>query len=123
FNGWTSLPSYANSLLAKGDFNGDGNIDLVAGIQTGEVDILPGRGDGSFGTLIQYPRAPFPGAIVEADLNGDGRTDIVVVESSSVTVLSNVNGTVTANGSSQIALLGNAFGNPLQVTIQDANGN
>ncbi|MEI9974097.1 MAG: VCBS repeat-containing protein [Ignavibacteriota bacterium] len=40
--GFTGLPDYANDLLAQGDFNGDGKIDLAAGFQGGEIAGLTG---------------------------------------------------------------------------------
>ncbi len=66
-----------------GDFNGDGKPDIAS---TGEnlldVSILLGKGDGTFPNAIgtQLPSAAlgFPGQIVGADLNGDGKLDLAV---------------------------------------------
>jgi hypothetical protein len=66
-----------------GDFNGDGKLDLVLGCfqevgNPSEIYVLLGNGDGTF----QSPIAAFPGngALAAADLNGDGKLDLVVQE-------------------------------------------
>ena len=117
FNGWL-FPNSGSGLLAKGDFNGDGNIDLVAG-----TNVLLGAGNGSFAPPIYYPRSQDLSTVVEGDFNGDGRTDIVVGESSGITILYGVSGSMTASGTPQSALLGMAFGSPLAVSVKDASGN
>jgi hypothetical protein len=125
FNGLIPLPTYVNDLLAKGDFNGDGTIDLAAGTQDGQIVVLPGYGNGTFGTGIQYQRSQYPYTVVEGDFNGDGRTDLVVPEPSAgyLTILYGVSATMLTAGTPQEARLGTAFGSPLKVTIKDTSGN
>jgi hypothetical protein len=71
---------------AIGDFNGDGNADIVtASYGTGQVSILLNDGSGSFGTVTQFTVSPYtsaeasygPRAVAIADFNGDGKADIV----------------------------------------------
>src|SRR6476646_9568125 len=66
--------------VASGDFNGDGVPDLAIGNYEGaSVEIILGAGDGTF----QQHRNVALGAIVRqialADLDGDGKLDVVAV--------------------------------------------
>jgi len=75
--------------LVAGDFNGDGNTDMVVANSDGTC-VLLGNGDGTFQTPVHY----FPGGIFIAsgDFNGDHQPDVVVAGGSlsTVTVLLNV---------------------------------
>jgi FG-GAP-like repeat len=66
-----------NSLVAVGDFNGDGTLDLLDtnGLQTNTVSL--GRGDGSFQTnqIYAYNTSLVANNIATADFNGDGFPD------------------------------------------------
>src|ERR1022692_147308 len=91
--------------IALADFDGDGKLDLawVDGVG-GYVAIAFGNGDGSFAAPVFLPLNFAGGAVTVADLNGDGKPDIVA-------------GTATAtgfgDGLSVILNLGNRnFGNP-----------
>lgn len=76
------------------DLNGDGKADLiVANVANGSVpnsvSVMLGNGDGTFGAAqtIPLPTAPLP--LAEADLNGDGKLDIVSGNQGSVSVMLN----------------------------------
>lgn len=60
--------------LAVGDFNGDGKLDIA----TSYVQILTGKGDGTFWPPQILSDNTFPSLFVLAeDINGNGRTDLV----------------------------------------------
>ncbi|MGC2238556.1 MAG: FG-GAP-like repeat-containing protein [Pyrinomonadaceae bacterium] len=70
-----------NTDVAVGDFNGDTIQDLVVAAEgESKLGILLGRGDGTFGapSIITDARQQRSAAFTLADINRDGRTDIVV---------------------------------------------
>jgi hypothetical protein len=80
------------SSVTIGDFNGDGNLDIavasqncfvIAHISTitcgqASVSILLGNGDGTFQPHQDFPTATRPFSVATADLNGDGKLDLVL---------------------------------------------
>src|SRR5262249_7939004 len=77
--------SSATASITGAAMNGDGIPDLVradagrlSNGQGGNVNVLLGRGNGTFQTLRTYAAAIAPIAIVVADLNGDGILDLAV---------------------------------------------
>ncbi|MDX1384758.1 MAG: VCBS repeat-containing protein, partial [Thermoanaerobaculia bacterium] len=74
--------------IAGGDFDGDGNIDLVTThwMPYGFRDFLNvhlGNGDGTFQEEVVYTVGRGPRWIVVEDLNGDGHLDLATANSSS----------------------------------------
>jgi hypothetical protein len=78
--------------VAAGDFNGDGHLDLVTDSWADDrVVVLFGDGKGRFatpGTYVSVGKHPYQRVRV-ADLNGDGRADIISpnLEGDNVTIL------------------------------------
>jgi hypothetical protein len=74
-----SLPPGDGSVLV-GDFNGDGNLDLVT-----SSSVLLGNGDGTFQSPVNYGGgATSMGA---GDFNGDGKLDLAAVTSGSLNIM------------------------------------
>jgi hypothetical protein len=62
------------------DFNSDGFLDLTAVCEnTGGVSVLLGQAAGAFASGQSYPTAAYPSMALADDLNGDGRTDLLVL--------------------------------------------
>ena len=104
-------------LIASGDFNNDGKIDLLT-VTTAQNDysisILLGNGDGTFQAPSTITTAPPAGitAIAVGDFNGDGKPDFAVLNQSTnsvVVYLGNGDGTFQAPKTTTIA-------NPPQLT-------
>ncbi len=108
-----------------GDVNGDGIPDLVASPDGQSLAVFLGKGDGTFtalatellGTLLGGDQR-YANAIAIADMNGDGRADLVVSLNDRTAVLYG-NGDGTFGTVYQTAQGGNASG---QVLALDVNG-
>jgi uncharacterized repeat protein (TIGR01451 family) len=85
----TSPAGTAPQALAAGDFNGDGKLDLVVinqGIPTsgnsGAIFFLPGNNDGTFQAPVPIEADQFPASVAVADLNADGKPDLILGDAS-----------------------------------------
>ena len=64
--------------VATADFNGDGYLDLVVGIDF-QVLIFMGHGDGTFANPVSYDTIySSANGVAVGDFNGDGKLDVVV---------------------------------------------
>jgi hypothetical protein len=92
--------------LAFGDFNGSGHASLAIDYGgNGQIQVLPGVGDGTLGSAVQVFSDHLLAAICVADFNGDGSSDIAT----GLTLFSvNQTATATVNGVSLPAASGSA---------------
>ncbi|HEY9892853.1 MAG TPA: DUF4347 domain-containing protein, partial [Candidatus Sericytochromatia bacterium] len=143
----TSLPGgITNGSVAVGDFNKDGNSDLVTpNSGTSKVSLLLGNGDGTFGAATYFNVGSGPQTVAVADFNGDGNSDLATANRNSNNVsilLGNGNGTFGAatnlsvgstpyfvvvgdfnlDGKSDLATANFASNSVLSILLQNANG-
>src|ERR1022692_2427685 len=76
--------TYATNILATADFNGDGNPDLAI-VNEGPIGIALGNGDGTFQPQVLY--AASATSVAVADINHDGKLDLVTTGADSTGVL------------------------------------
>jgi uncharacterized delta-60 repeat protein len=88
-----SDPSFTPLAVAVGALKKNGKLDLVITGQVssstgsfGEVVVLPGEGNGSFGKAASLPVGTFPNSVVLDDFNNDGTLDAAVTDSALGTV-------------------------------------
>jgi hypothetical protein len=111
---FSSFPPNTLVPMATGDFNGDGNVDLIfdsiepSGGVIDQLVLFLGKGDGTFQApkyiTVALPSGDeFSGPIIAGDFNGDGKLDLVAVGNPT---------TITANSGNWLFLiLGDGTGN------------
>ena len=130
YNTDTNGNAYA---LAVGDFNADGNPDLVVtniGTGSATISVLLGNGDGTFQLQVPYVVGNHPSAVVVGDFNGDGDADVAVANQGDNTLsvlLGNGDGTFQAQvtyavGNSPAALVAADLNGDGNVDLVAANG-
>jgi hypothetical protein len=118
---WTTTGATS---IALGDFNGDGNLDLVSTQPTpgnGNVSVWLGKGDGTFQTPTPFSAGTTPDTVVVADVNGDKKLDLVVGNHGSGNIsvlLGNGDGTFQAASNYSTP----ATGTPDSLVVTDFNG-
>jgi hypothetical protein len=105
--GSKTFSNFQFQFVAVGDFNGDGKLDIAAtDAINGGVQVFTGNGDGTFTAGSAYPTDSgtyTSWGIIAGDFNGDGKTDLAVVN--------NTNG--GANGDVGVLINNGAGFNPV----------
>ena len=122
-----SYPFYGTA----GDFNGDGKLDLAIGICGSNnicpiapaVYILRGNGDGTFQTPVSETSGTGP--LAAADVNGDGKLDLILESDAGDGQIFLGNGDGTFSNPSNYALsfpTVDGFSGSLAIAVADFNG-
>ncbi len=114
------------SSIAVADVNGDGKPDLVVVAQCGggncanpgTINVLLGNGDGTFQRPVPYGSGgQVPRSVAVADVNGDGKPDLVIANPSTVGVLMG-----NGDGTFKPAVTYDSGGGPVSIAVADVNG-
>ena len=62
------------------DFDNDGNVD-VACVSAGQINVFPGKGDGTFFPYVLVSLPGYAAEMVAGDFDGDGNPDLALVAS------------------------------------------
>ncbi|MDP2709786.1 MAG: FG-GAP-like repeat-containing protein [Solirubrobacteraceae bacterium] len=113
--------------VAVGDLNGDGKLDTVTSNRTSNtVSVLLGDGAGGLGTATSFGLggATSPIAVAIADLDNDGKLDVVTSNGAhnSVSVLLG-DGTGDLGTATTFSLAGGQFPNDIAIGDLDGDGN
>ena len=82
-----ALPGVPSN-VAVGDFNRDGNLDVVLTIPASNaVAVLLGNGNGTFNAAVSYPAGLTTNSVVVGDMNNDGILDLVTASGADVSIL------------------------------------
>jgi len=117
----TAGDTFQPTAISSGHFTASGHADLVVGgyffavtgaIPSYDVALLPGNGDGTFGTPAIFAAQNLPTEVATADFRQNGMTDVVVG-----------NGATSSGGARTAVTPAFSTTNSIQVLWGDGNGN
>ncbi|MGH9278414.1 MAG: FG-GAP-like repeat-containing protein [Acidimicrobiales bacterium] len=120
FSGPTSFAAgNAPWVMAAGDFNGDGVMDVVVGNYLSDnVSVLLGNGSGGFAAATHLPVGDAPQSIAVGDMNGDGNPDLVVADTFSNNLFVLLGDGAGGFGAPTVTAAGGGHG----IAVGDVNG-
>jgi hypothetical protein len=124
---YNKAASWFSEPIVAADLNGDGKMDLLVGnacmrtkgncVGNGSVGVFLGSGGGTFQPEVAYDSGGYDASsIVLADVNGDGKQDLVVENGGAGVLLGNGDGTY------QPVQTYDLFGYSGPVAVADVNG-
>lgn len=125
-SGGASIP--AVPLLAVGDFNGDGNLDLAttpANGTSGQVEIFLGKGDGTFSDngAVTIAAGDSVTGLTAYDLGATGQSDLVagVLTSGQAASIAVIPNSQKSNATFLSPVFYSVSGAPISLTLEDFN--
>jgi len=150
FPGCQNLTPTSPGPIVAGDFNGDGNVDIATACNNSSdftlsfAEVFWGSGNGAFQIGSTSPVGQFPQSFVitgmgVADVDGDGRTDVVISGGANVVLVNRAGETNLAyvgrtavteglavgdfNGDGNVDLVRGERGDGLSILLGDGKGN
>jgi predicted NUDIX family NTP pyrophosphohydrolase len=123
FTGSTAVVSGSQALgvlssVAVGDFNRDGDPDLVVAHRSGDqVRVLLGGPGGSFGAPTDVPTGSLPASVAVADFDADGKPDLATAHPTTNTVAVLLNTTTVPNRAPTAAADADSAGEDTALTV------
>ncbi len=117
--------------VAIGDLDGDGKPDMVVGnVNSNTISVFRNTSvfgsinTSSFAAKVDFASGTFTSYVTIADINGDGRPDLVVVNNNNVSILVNTGttGTIDATSFEPKVDFDLVFTGPVAVAVSDLDG-